>query len=556
MEFTYKKNNNEELFNNFNNIDSLNLYQVQNYIPLYKRFFDLNENNYQNVNLNNKIKLESISSKISNNVFNCKLNINNSIKESKVFFKYSPLLDPSKYLVGKYDNDNYLDLPKINPESTENKINDTNNSAYVDGFFSYLSSQLLHYHQFTNATDFYGSYIGIKRDFEYNIIDEIECLSDSDFFHKHHNSLFTIKSDFANQLINLNTRNNKQRLKIETSDIKSEINSIDDLDNLNQFFSVNKNIVDSSLDLLYSFNLQERNCSEECDNDECSSTSSKTSNEDSNDGSMEDYSSESDISTASEDTMLLSINNFPVKIIALEKCNDTLDSLIVEKNEEMTDLEWGSMIFQIIIILYTYQKTFNMTHNDLHSNNIMYIKTDKQFLYYKVKNNYYKVPTFGRIFKLIDFGRAIYTFRGEVICSDSYHKDGDAATLYNCEPYINENKPRLEPNYSFDLCRLGCSLLDFFIFLLEENPKDPSLGAKRIIKEWCMDDKERNILYKKNMSERYPDFKLYKMIARTVHNHTPEKQLEKEYFNKFKISKKKINKNQKIVNIDNIPSYI
>ena len=58
------------------------------------------------------------------------------------------------------------------------------------------------------------------------------------------------------------------------------------------------------------------------------------------------------------------------------------------------------------------------------------------------------------------------------------------------------------------------------------------------------------------MRERYPDFKLYKMIARTVHNHTPEKQLEKEYFNKFKISKKKINKNQKIVNIDNIPSYI
>ena len=74
MEFTYKKNNNEKLFNNFNNIDSLNLYKVQNFIPLYKKFFDLNENNYQNVNLNNKIKLESISSKISANVFNCKLN--------------------------------------------------------------------------------------------------------------------------------------------------------------------------------------------------------------------------------------------------------------------------------------------------------------------------------------------------------------------------------------------------------------------------------------------------------------------------------------------------
>ena len=71
--------------------------------------------------------------------------------------------------MGKYEIDNYLDLPKIS-SSTNNKINDTNNSAYVDGFFSYLTSQLLHCHNFINATDFYGSYIGIKRDFEYLII--------------------------------------------------------------------------------------------------------------------------------------------------------------------------------------------------------------------------------------------------------------------------------------------------------------------------------------------------------------------------------------------------
>ena len=62
---------------------------------------------------------------------------------------------------------------------------------------------------------------------------------------------------------------------------------------------------------------------------------------------------------------------------------------------------------------------------------------------------------------------------------------------------MNENKPRLEPNYSFDLCRLGCSLLDFFIDELDENPKDPCLAAKQIIAEWCIDDKDRNILYKK-----------------------------------------------------------
>jgi hypothetical protein len=41
-----------------------------------------------------------------------------------------------------------------------------------------------------------------------------------------------------------------------------------------------------------------------------------------------------------------------------------------------------------------------------------------------------------------------------------------------------------------------------------------------------LDDKGKNILYTSDGEERYPNFKLYKMIARTVHNHTPENQLE------------------------------
>ena len=40
-------------------------------------------------------------------------------------------------------------------------------------------------------------------------------------------------------------------------------------------------------------------------------------------------------------------------------------------------------------------------------------------------------------------------------------------------------------------------------------------------------------MYKKNGEERYPDFKLYKMIARTVHNHVPELQLKKPIFAQY-----------------------
>ena len=205
--------------------------------------------------------------------------------------------------------------------------------------------------------------------------------------------------------------------------------------------------------------------------------------------------------------------------------------------------------------LITFQEKFNLTHNDLHTNNIMYNKTELEFIYYKLDGKYYKVPTYGRIFKIIDFGRAIYKFRGKLMCSDSFHKKGDAATQYNCEPFFNDKKPRLEPNYSFDLCRLGCSLYDYIMDEEEcedENINNIKTPIFKIMANWCKDDKNRNIMYKSNGEERYPDFKLYKMIARKVHNHIPINELQNKYFDKYIVSKKEIKRGSKIMNIDNL----
>ena len=239
----------------------------------------------------------------------------------------------------------------------------------------------------------------------------------------------------------------------------------------------------------------------------------------------------------------------------MEYCEDTFDNLIL--TNELTNEEWYSALMQIIMILLTYQKVFGFTHNDLHTNNVMYNQTDKKYLYYCYKKKYYKVPTFGRIFKIIDFGRSIFKFDGKVFCSDSFQPGGDAATQYNTEPYFNENKPRLEPNYSFDLCRLACSIFDYVIDDFEEmndlsKIEDP---IKRLIFEWCLDDKGINMLYKNNGVERYPEFKLYKMIARCVHNHTPQAQLERADFDSYQFSGDVKNTND-IINIDLIPSHI
>lgn len=61
---------------------------------------------------------------------------------------------------------------------------------------------------------------------------------------------------------------------------------------------------------------------------------------------------------------------------------------------------------------------------------------------------------------------------------------------------------------------------------------------------------------KKNGEERYPDFKLYKMITRKCTKNTPEFQLTRELFKKFISSKRKIGKKSPIINIEKMPSYV
>jgi len=165
------------------------------------------------------------------------------------------------------------------------------------------------------------------------------------------------------------------------------------------------------------------------------------------------------------------------------------------------------------------------------------------------------VPTYGKIYKLIDFGRSIYRFQGHVFCSDSFAPNGDANGQYNFEPYFDESKPRLDPNYSFDLCRLGTSIYDFIIE--DDHNVSEFDDLQQTIYRWCLDDNGKNVLYKRNGDERYPNFKLYKMIARTVHQHTPEEQLKYPIFSQFTVegTGEGSDKSHVVLDIDGLPDY-
>ncbi len=556
----YKKNNNTVLFQTFkeNHMD-----RIQNYIPLYNNFFNLQPGNYQCINLNQHYNITSIAKTDKKNKFNCIIKSTDKELKTETFFKFSPLLDPIKFMIGKYGSlseDIKTSLPKLQENTCHAKVLDPNNSAYVDSFFTYLTSNLLHTHNFIHGVDFFGSFLGIHKQFEVDILDDIEYLNDSTFFHENKNKAFTVDVSHEDLFLEANTRNYRKKLKIETDVINGDILELND-ELFEGMFIENENEKSEKTkeELVFEFNL-DSNQSNKTNDSRCSSRSSHTSDEsnESNDEDMDEGedsedNSDNDSMTSSLDSSIICkavLPDFPVQIICLESMKATLDSLL---EEEMSDDEWRSCLFQVIMTLIVYQKLFSFTHNDLHTNNIMFIPTDLQYIIYKYDNTYFKVPTYGRLFKIIDFGRAIYKFKGKTICSDSFHPKGDAATQYNCEPYMNEKKPRLDPNFSFDLCRLACSLYDYFMDVLEDDfDRNP---IAQLINTWCTDDKNRNILYKNCGEERYPDFKLYKMIARGVRAHEPHNYVKHPVFKRF-ISNRKKCKKKKVINIDDLPCYI
>lgn len=112
--------------------------------------------------------------------------------QKPVFIKYAPLLDPLKYMTGKYDAEPEIKKQKMMTwaaaeaskidQSPVTKYQDLNNASYVDAFFCYLNSRLLHDYQFIHALDFFGVYLGVQDSFQINIIDDYDYLENFDAF--------------------------------------------------------------------------------------------------------------------------------------------------------------------------------------------------------------------------------------------------------------------------------------------------------------------------------------------------------------------------------------
>jgi hypothetical protein len=286
------------------------------------------------------------------------------------------------------------------------------------------------------------------------------------------------------------------------------------------------------------------------------------------------HTSESEESDYSEDDVdyVAVLRNFPVQLTVLERCDGTMDRLMVDENDQPTtdmletkEQRWTAWIFQVIAGLVTAQQAYDFVHNDLHTNNVMWVGTGETHLYYHLTgvaggDRFYRVPTYGRIMKIIDFGRA--TFRPKSASTDNrlwlpdaFSPEAVAGGQYNCGPYFEKGSPKVSPNKSFDLCRLAVAILDT-LWWKEPAPIEPK---KVLTKErgrtqyettsplwnlmwlWLTDRRGENILRGPDDRERYPQFDLYCAIARDAVNAVPVQQLTLPLFDgAFRCAKKDV----------------
>ena len=199
-----------------------------------------------------------------------------------------------------------------------------------------------------------------------------------------------------------------------------------------------------------------------------------------------------------------------------------------------------SVLFQTICALTVIQEKWNMIHNDLHLGNIMFRRTDQEFINYQHKNQFFRVPTHGLIVKIIDWNRATLNYEGIEIKNKVYEVDSDCGSMYFWPTSSNTKKPTVLPNPSFDLCLLA------FEILREDSILGDKSKTHKLLMDWLNMDDGGNVYNELGKDEEDPGFELYIAIAQCCHKAVPNQQFGRAIWNNFKVDKSRIPKDEKI----------
>jgi hypothetical protein len=473
-------------------------------------------------------------------------------KDISVYEKKIPLIDPFHWM--KY---NERPVTPFSWRTQNSSVLHPENQAYIDALGSSLVSKLSVLYNSPHFCKVYGCFRTVVNNFKYNLHEDLEDVRFTNWFWDALEA-----NEFKVQVVEkrsckfLTIDEIKENLKpddefLEDSDSDDSGESEESENSGESDSEESEESEDLDAEILLPENTTEKMKStdlteiEEFSFDNKSVDSEPLIIKKKPSKAKSDSTDASDASFSDEYDIHAELPGMPVVILYSEKCEGTMDELLsdpeyVPINSCEKELRWTSWLFQVIAALCQLQGGLRLTHNDLHTNNVLWKKTDQEFLYYKDSlDRCWKIPTYGRIFTIIDFGRAIFSINNFYCISSDYQDGNNAAGQYNFGPLEDHDEPKILPNKSFDLCRLSSSLLRG---LFPTNPS-PKPNGKVITKEglwevketeyslfnilwaWLKNDKGANILETQSGREKYPGFDLYIEIAHNVHGAIPALQL-------------------------------
>ena len=490
-----------------------------------------------------------------------KEDISNESCKVQAHIKSVPLLDVIDVMKGRYLPEKVVScLPSREREldRTYEKITDPNNQAYVDCLAGFVMNTL--HEKCPGFPKFYGHFTGLTPKLRIDITEDFYSIRNEAWFHRGIGERFMIEITdpvygprsgkqvreihitdeefgFTEELKEIaedpdviaQEWDEEDRLELQEVYVNDETDILDDDDDDDEEEnetdgSDNENTTDDE-------ESDNENVSDDDDDDDEDKDEDEDEDEDENEDDDEDDDDDDSDNGPDEGVFFAIIPNMPVQSGIYENLCGPIDSLLSDPS--ITEDEWFAMLFQVTFSLAIAQKDYSFVHNDLHTNNIMWVPTDKEYIVYQVNDDCYKIPTYGKIIKIIDFGRSYYKYNNIEYLSDAYKNKGDAEGQYNYPPYFNPKETRVPPNPSFDLPRLACSVYEG-LYDSKHSPDSSALSS--MLNRWLIDSRGKSILWNRNGEERFGGFLLYKHIARYCHNAIPINELQNNEFKRFKLS--------------------
>lgn len=423
--------------------------------------------------------------------------------EIPIHRKTTMLLSPFMWMRGDFGTGSGVPVDKETAEEIHERLQSIHNAAYVGALITTALSE-------SGCSHFpkvYGTFVGIATEHVYNISDDYEELCERPWFLQNLGHTFDLRLKES-----LRTRD-QPALHFETT---SEVLDL----GVEPLEPIANQAPDTPT--LAPLNLVES----------LDTASDEEEDEEDTDGASTDYvfkirscsTGGSAVGVDGEDEEPYAhavFHDVQVQTTVMEQCTGTLYDLFKSETSSEKRMAW---LAQIVFALAFAQRTYGFVHNDLHVYNVMWVPTDTEVLYYNLAGTPFKVPTYGKLLKIIDFDRATFSLRlpgmreSRFFMSDQFDANEEAGGQYNTEPFYNPKYPEVKPNPSFDLVRLAACL---FWDCYPEGPfADPDRADPlyQTLVAWLTLPDGKSILFRevaeKDAHDRYHGFHLYKAIAR------------------------------------------